>query len=134
VAEKFHAMVKLGMVNSRMKDFYDIWILCREFEFKGNVLEEAIEATFQRQRTKLPTSIPPALSEEFFGNKAKKIQWRAFVGKSKLDAEGAALEQVAKNLVEFLPRFKPSLWVRRSRCGGPHAARGKNNCDFGTRI
>ncbi len=102
VAEKFHAVVKLGVVNSRMKDFYDIGILSREFGFSGGVLAEAIAARFQRQRTELPVSIPPALSEEFFGNLGKMTQWRAFVGKSKLDAEGMGLEQVVEDLVEFL--------------------------------
>lgn len=51
VAEKFEAMVKLGLANSRMKDFYDIWTLSQEFDFDGSVLSAAILATFNRRRT-----------------------------------------------------------------------------------
>ena len=54
VAEKFQAMVMLGIANSRMKDFYDLWTLARQFEFDGQVLSEAIRATFDRRQTPLP--------------------------------------------------------------------------------
>lgn len=58
IAEKFHAMVTLGMANSRMKDFFDLWILCRDFPFSGKALTQAIRATFQRRKTELPIEIP----------------------------------------------------------------------------
>lgn len=102
VAEKFHAIVKLGGVNSRMKDFYDLWILSREFAFQGDLLAKAIEATFERQGTVLPASVPLALTEEFFRSRAKRTQWRAFLGKSKLETAKVNLEDVAGDLAEFL--------------------------------
>ena len=54
IAEKFQAMVKLGILNSRMKDFYDVWLLSRMFDFKGETLSEAIEKTFKNRKTPIP--------------------------------------------------------------------------------
>jgi hypothetical protein len=65
IAEKLEAMVLLGEANSRMKDFYDVWFLSRRFEFDGETLVRAIRATFDRRKTKLPTSVPLALTQEF---------------------------------------------------------------------
>ena len=90
IAEKFQAMVALGMANSRMKDFYDLWVLARGFAFDGPTLSGAIRATFRRRKTALPTSAPLALTAEFADDAAKRKQWEAFLRKSKLDA-GAGL-------------------------------------------
>lgn len=65
VAEKFHAMVWLGIANSRMKDFYDLWISMQKFPFEGHVLSTAIGATFTRRNTPLPTEAPLALTQAF---------------------------------------------------------------------
>jgi hypothetical protein len=65
VAEKFQAMVMLGIANSRMQDFYDLWVLARQFEFEGQLLSQAIRATFARRRTAVPATVPVALSSEF---------------------------------------------------------------------
>jgi predicted nucleotidyltransferase component of viral defense system len=102
VAEKLEALVKLGMTNTRMKDFYDLWILSREFEFSGPSLRKAIEATFQRRRTEIPASRPLALTKEFFDDPRKIGQWRAFVKKSKLDHNGAEFDRVMRDLSIFL--------------------------------
>jgi len=100
VAEKFHALVKLGVTNSRMKDFYDLWILAREFQFDGRLLSQAIEATFRRQKTELPAADPLPLTAEFAKNKAG--QWRAFLRKNGLEADAADLERVTEELQGFL--------------------------------
>lgn len=71
VAEKFQAMVWLGIANSRMKDFYDIWIIMQKFSFEGQVLSQAVEATFARRKTPLPTSAPLALTQVFANDAAK---------------------------------------------------------------
>lgn len=102
VAEKFQAMVMLGIANSRMKDFYDLWVLARQFEFDGVLLCEAIRATFERRRTKVPADVPIALAAEFFEDPGKLAQWRAFVGKGKLDARGKKLNEIAGQLHSFL--------------------------------
>jgi predicted nucleotidyltransferase component of viral defense system len=100
VAEKFHALVKLGLTNSRMKDFYDLWTLARDFEFDGRVLTQAVEATFRRQKTEMPAADPLPLTAEFAESKAG--QWRAFLQKNGLEAEGATLERVTDDLQKFL--------------------------------
>jgi predicted nucleotidyltransferase component of viral defense system len=102
VAEKFQAMVMLGIANSRMKDFYDLWVLAREFAFAGPLLSQAIRATFARRRTAVPAMVPVALSSEFVQDRAKQTQWRAFVAKSKLDTGGVGLEEVVDVLRSFL--------------------------------
>lgn len=79
IAEKFQAMVMLGRVNSRMKDFYDIWILSRSFDFSDDRLARAIAATFERRETPIPTDRPDALTDAFAKDQQKQRQWRAFV-------------------------------------------------------
>lgn len=100
VAEKFHAVVKLGITNSRMKDFYDLWVLAQDFQFDGQVLAEALEATFRRQKTEMPAAVPLPFTPEFAKNKA--TEWRAFLRKSKLPVEGITLERVTADLRSFL--------------------------------
>lgn len=79
IAEKFQAMVMLGRVNSRMKDFYDIWILSRSFDFSDDRLARAIAATFDRRETSIPIDLPDALTDAFAKDQQKQRQWRAFV-------------------------------------------------------
>jgi hypothetical protein len=79
VAEKAEAMVQLGLVNSRMKDYYDLWILLREFEFNGELLKTAIHATFVRRKTPLPFDAPAGLTEEYSENGQKQSQWDSFL-------------------------------------------------------
>lgn len=82
MAEKLQALVFLGSVNSRMKDFYDLWVLAEQFEFDGRTLQEAISATFQRRHTMLPRETPVGLSESFaIENQA---QWQAFIKRTHL--------------------------------------------------
>jgi len=102
VAEKFQALVGLGMTNTRMKDFHDVMTLCRQFAFDGALLCQAIRATFERRRTALPGVPPLALTAEFYGDDGKRKQWQAFLRKNKLDAPGTDLEQVVVVLRDFL--------------------------------
>jgi hypothetical protein len=90
VAEKFHAMVELEMANSRMKDFFDIWMLARTRRFEGGLLARAIEATFRSRSTSLPVQVPVALTGAFAENAAKQVQWRAFLRKSRLESDPLA--------------------------------------------
>jgi predicted nucleotidyltransferase component of viral defense system len=102
VAEKFQAMVNLGIANSRMKDFFDLRFMAQKFDFDGESLCKAIQATFHRRKTELPTKPPLALTPEFSTDAAKKRQWQAFLKKGKLDAAGATFEQVCAFLNAFL--------------------------------
>ncbi len=101
VAEKFEAMTKLGTFNSRMKDFYDIWILSRQFSFNGASLADAISQTFANRQTAV-TAKPVALTPAFSRDNAKQTQWQGFVRKSKLDGAPADLSSVIDDLVLFL--------------------------------
>lgn len=95
VAEKLEAMVQLGLVNSRMKDFYDVAVLARGFDFDGDVLTRAIRATFERRQTPLPAELPAALTAAFAEDPTKKTQWSGFVRKAGVIEAGSLTETVA---------------------------------------
>jgi predicted nucleotidyltransferase component of viral defense system len=78
IAEKFQAMVAFGRANSRMKDFYDVWVLGKSYDFNDDRLARAIAATFERRGTPLPDALPDALTAEFARDEAKRRQWSAF--------------------------------------------------------
>jgi hypothetical protein len=101
IAEKFEAMVKLGLVNSGMKDFYDIALLARQFDFDGPLLSSAITRTFANRKTSITPS-PFALTPAFTADADKQKQWRAFVRKSRLDDTSAELQEVVDFLGQFL--------------------------------
>jgi hypothetical protein len=102
VSEKFQAMVMLGIANSRMKDFYDIWTLAREFDFDGLLLSRAIAATFELRRTALPAEAPLALTDSFSLDHAKATQWDAFIRKNRLSAGKLFFPDVTVFLRDFL--------------------------------
>ena len=104
VAEKFEAMVKLGMANSRMKDFHDLRALSLLFSFDGEVLAKAIVRTFERRKTAIPTAAAPplALTAEFFDDESKKRQWAAFNTKNRLYIEAVPLQRVVSDIERFL--------------------------------
>ncbi len=82
IAEKCEAMIKLGEINSRMKDFYDIWLISRQFNFSGNNLVQALRLTFSQRNTKMPKDLS-FFSTEFANG--KQTQWLAFKNKLKQD-------------------------------------------------
>lgn len=102
VAEKYEAAVRLGIANSRMKDFYDLWIMSRTFDFDGERLSEAIRKTFERRKTKLPESVPTAFTQEFYDAQAKLNQWRAFLNKGLVTGKEILLADVVNVLRDFL--------------------------------
>lgn len=102
VAEKFQAMVILGIANSRMKDFYDLYILARDFDFNGSTLVQAIKATFMRRKTEIPIKPPLALTDEFGRDEMKSVQWKAFVRKSGLEEGIPEFLELLAYLRDFL--------------------------------
>ncbi len=105
-AEKIEAMVKLGIANSRMKDFYDLTILSRSFAFEGNLFIEAITNTFTRRKTEIPQKIPFSLTDEFYRDESKIKQWNAFLKKSKATETMGTLEEVISEISPMiLPLF-----------------------------
>lgn len=105
VAEKFQVIVELGLVNSRLKDYFDIWTILNRFEVPPETLREAIRATFQRRQTPLPTRIPEGLSEVFALDPQKQAQWKAFLRKTgaepTLDLE-TAVQDLSKAMGKIL--------------------------------
>jgi len=107
ISEKLEAMVKLGVLNSRMKDFYDIWLLSRQFDFDGAKLTEAIRLTFERRGTKLPLEIE-AFAEPFI--EAKKTQWTAFCKRLQQDRVPTSFGEVTASLDIFLSPITVALF------------------------
>jgi predicted nucleotidyltransferase component of viral defense system len=86
VAEKYQAIVNLGIANTRMKDYFDLWILARHATIDRTILNQAIQATFERRGTPIPTDMLLGLSAVFAADPAKQQQWKAFLSKNKLKA------------------------------------------------
>ena len=102
VAEKLQTMVDLGMQNSRMKDFFDIYNISLQFNFDGDVLVKAIRNTFLRRKTEIPKNLPLALTEEFASDAQKQIQWNAFLHKNSLEDISLDLSKIIKEIRAFL--------------------------------
>ncbi len=107
IAEKFEAMVKLGFLNSRMKDFYDIWLLSRQFHFEQATLAEAIRLTFEQRGIVLPSDID-AFSETFIDT--KQSQWMAFYKRLKQDHIPASFQDIVAEVESFLLPIVSSIF------------------------
>lgn len=103
----------MGMLNSRMKDFFDLWILAKHSDFDGQILSRAVEATFERRRTALPNGVPIGLSDEFINDTQKDKQWKALLRKNALDP--MPLATVVADLRNFLMPVLATIAV-----GGSH--------------
>jgi hypothetical protein len=101
IAEKFEAMTKLGELNSRMKDFFDIWLLSRQFDFHGETLRSAIERTFAHRQSAIVVDAT-ALSDDFASLPGKQQQWEAFVSRSRIAEAPTNLAEVIRDLQAFL--------------------------------
>ncbi len=103
IAEKFQAMVVLDVVNTRMKDFYDIWLLSETIELNISDLTTALRETFARRKTPLPNGIPTFLTTVFTEDEAKKQQWQAFLRKIRSNQSVSLNETAAKIATLILP-------------------------------
>lgn len=104
VAEKFEAMVKLGLLNSRMKDFYDLWLMTRQFDFHGLTLAQAIQRTFSHRKTELPSQTP-LFAEEIYDEKSdRQILWKAFLRKNQFKHVPERLKEAALDIEKFLAK------------------------------
>lgn len=90
VAEKLHAICLLGMVNSRMKDYFDLDLLLQAGEIETAELRRAVAATFERRLMRPPTELPIGLSDAFATDAGKRTQWAAFLRKNRLPARDLA--------------------------------------------
>lgn len=103
VAEKLEALIDLGLVNSRMKDFYDLWMLAGRLAFDGQSLADAFSATFRARRTELPTTVPVALTAMFVEQGATSAMWQAY--RSRLAASGIAAPTELADVVAVIREF-----------------------------
>jgi Nucleotidyl transferase AbiEii toxin, Type IV TA system len=124
VAEKFEALVKPGIANTHMKNFYGLEVLSRTFAFEGKSLAQAIQNTFQKRGTDLPMEgMTVAFTCEFYDDVNKKRQWTAFCAKNKSYVEKAEFKAVMATSETFsLSRSAPSRKEIRSRRRGSPAA------------
>jgi hypothetical protein len=113
IAEKFQAMVKLGVLNTRIKDFYDIWMLSRSFDFTGEVLAEAVEKTFANRKTAI-AGASTVFGASLAQDAGKETQWQAFIGKAKLSETPGTFENAVLAIENFLRPVVNALTEERA--------------------
>jgi predicted nucleotidyltransferase component of viral defense system len=101
IAEKLEALTALGMLNSRMKDYYDIALLSRMYSFEGQLLAEAISATFHHRGTSIEAE-PIGLTQAYCDDAARTLQWRAFVRRSRFVEEAGDLTRLVNEIRHFV--------------------------------
>jgi predicted nucleotidyltransferase component of viral defense system len=111
VAEKFHSMVVLGERNSRMKDFYDIHVLAKQFPFEGERLAKSIAATFARRNTIVTAVQSTSLTPAFFSEEARATQWRAYLVRNQLPGAPADFTLVGETVTTFVGPVSNALAV-----------------------
>jgi hypothetical protein len=102
IAEKFQAMVHLDVANSRMKDFFDVWLLCQEHAFKMSRVAGAIRATFKHRNTEMPSRHPTALTDRFLKDEKKAVLWREFLNRAGLPPSLGELHEIGSAIAAFL--------------------------------
>ncbi|MCK4236360.1 MAG: nucleotidyl transferase AbiEii/AbiGii toxin family protein [Candidatus Krumholzibacteria bacterium] len=112
IAEKFQSMVMLDVLNSRMKDFYDIWMLSTAFDFKGETLAEAVEKTFEKRKTPI-TADPTVFKPSFAEDGDKMVQWLGFIKKAKLNNAPETFGEVIASVKSFLAPLATALANRQ---------------------
>ncbi len=108
IAEKLEAMVKLGITNSRMKDFYDIWLLARTQRFDGTEMASALRATFDHRQTPLPEGLPVAFTPAYYDDPAVQARWRGFIAKYGIDTADELAEICAAIAKFVMPALQAS--------------------------
>jgi hypothetical protein len=122
VAEKLEAIVKLGMLNTRFKDYFDLHYLAQKYPFDGALLVKSIAGTFARRGTAFPAGLPAGLTPMFGTDPAKIRGWQAFWRKTGPKTTAPTLEAVTQLLIEFL---EPPLGAAAK--GKPLTATWKSN-------
>ena len=115
VSEKLEAMVKLGIANSRMKDFHDLYTLSVNFDFDGKTLADAVRATFRQRGTDLPAGgMPLAFTPEFYEDENKVKQWNAFCSRNKSYIQPIEFKDIVARLASFLVPVIESILQQRA--------------------
>ncbi|MYA61788.1 MAG: nucleotidyl transferase AbiEii/AbiGii toxin family protein [Dehalococcoidia bacterium] len=110
IAEKFETMVQLGTMNSRMKDFYDVWALSETFQFGGAELQEAVAGCFERRGTAWTLAIPDALTSAFYSNPDLQMRWRSYGQDGQLlSPPPSSFEEIGNRMQSFLGPVRESI-------------------------
>jgi len=104
VAEKCEAMVVLGLANSRLKDYYDLWRLATKYDFEGPVLALAIRAVFERRQTAIPEGIPAGLTDAY--SEQWGVQWLGVLNRFGVDDPLSLMETLDLLRRFLLPVFE----------------------------
>ena len=120
ISEKFHAMIKRGIMNSRMKDFCDIYMLSKSNNFEGAILAQALRETFERRNTSFEKD-PTVFNESFKNDRDKKLQWNAFIRKTKIEGIPIDFSEILLQIKTFiLPVYERLLkeddFVKKWQC------------------
>ncbi len=107
IAEKLEAIIALSLLTSRMKDFYDLYMISRSFTLGFEDVSEAVRQTFARRKTALPTETPVVFTEQVSQDYVKQTQWKAFVRKLRNEHSRLELSEV----IERISEFSNALWV-----------------------
>ncbi len=110
ISEKLHAITLLGMINSRVKDYYDLVIFIEREDIEMNILAASLVATFNRRGMQVPDTLPVGLTDEFANDPTRKVLWKAFLNKNEL--ENVPLDKVVATIAEH---FKPA-WSAAASC------------------
>lgn len=100
IAEKLEALVVLGMANSRLKDYYDLYLISQTFTLEQRPLTEALRRTFARRGTTIPEAIPAGLTDEFA--RVWQTRWQAFLGRERMIPVPGDLGAVIAGVRDFL--------------------------------
>lgn len=111
IAEKFQAIVALGLANGRMKDFYDLWAIPTSLDIPDEELDAAIVATFERRGTEIPIGQPTGLSQDMIENPDKQRQWNAYAASIELEQVG--LDAVVEEIWTFVGPACARIQARR---------------------
>lgn len=109
VAEKVDAMILLGIRNSRMKDYYDLWTLAQRFPFEASLLARSMDATLKRRGRQFPSRALQGLQDEFAASPAKQTQWKAFLRRTIPDQGDLELSEVVSLIREFIAPVQKSI-------------------------
>jgi len=109
ISEKFQNMIEMGLANSRVKDFYDIWFLCENFEFDGLRLRDAFTETFKRRKTVIPEATPLSLTDEMAQDEVMRTRWTAFLNDLGLTEEDLPLIDVINQIRSFVMPVSRSI-------------------------
>ncbi|MCP3958710.1 MAG: nucleotidyl transferase AbiEii/AbiGii toxin family protein [bacterium] len=129
IAEKFEAIVKLDLANTRMKDYFDLAALAEGLELDGEILVSALARTFESRGIEIPEEPPPGLSDGFAWAAEKIVQWKAFLRKSLLEGRALPLDETVATIRDFLmpavnAAAKRKPFTMTWSPGGPWRSRG----------